>query len=187
VFEAVGAGRPYAETRPIRVENLELEGPGKGAILVRIEAAGYATPTFSVVNGNRPRPVPMLLGHEAAGIVEEPGEGVSDISVGQRVVMTFLPRCGQCAGCHSNGKTPCEQGSASKTEGTLLGGNRRLSREVGGTFDVHDRPPIGAGYPASVPGLRPGHPPKDPAGSGQWLAKEDDSDLSAMISSWQAR
>jgi Zn-dependent alcohol dehydrogenase len=72
----------------------------------------------------------MLLGHEAAGIVEEPGEGVSDISVGQRVVMTFLPRCGQCAGCHSNGKTPCEQGSAANTDGTLLGGNRRLSREV---------------------------------------------------------
>ena len=129
VLEAIGEERPYTDTRPIHVQNLELEGPGKGEILVRIEAAGICHSDLSVVNGDRPRPVPMLLGHEAAGIVEELGDGVNDISLGQRVVMTFLPRCGECSGCNSNGKTPCQQGSASNTEGTLLGGNRRLSRE----------------------------------------------------------
>ncbi len=129
VLEAIGAERPYADSRPIHVDNLELEGPGKGEIMVRIEAAGVCHSDLSVVNGNRPRPVPMLLGHEAAGIVEELGDDVNDISLGQRVVMTFLPRCGVCSGCNSNGKTPCEQGSASNTAGMLLGGNRRLSRE----------------------------------------------------------
>ncbi|HSO92653.1 MAG TPA: alcohol dehydrogenase catalytic domain-containing protein, partial [Arthrobacter sp.] len=129
VLEAIGADRPYQDSLPIRVEELELEGPGQGEILVRIEAAGVCHSDLSVVNGNRPRPVPMLLGHEAAGIVEELGDGVSDLSLGQRVVMTFLPRCGECAGCRSNGKTPCGQGSASNAEGTLLGGSRRLSKD----------------------------------------------------------
>ncbi len=127
VLEVVGAEMPYAGSTPIRVEDLELEGPGPGEILVRIEAAGVCHSDLSVVNGNRPRPVPMLLGHEAAGLVEELGEGVSDLAIGQRVVMTFLPRCGECPGCHSTGKTPCEQGSASNGAGTLLGGARRLS------------------------------------------------------------
>ncbi|WP_411375024.1 alcohol dehydrogenase catalytic domain-containing protein [Arthrobacter sp. MPF02] len=128
VLEVTGADRPYASTRPIHVGELELQGPGPGEILVRIEAAGICHSDLSVVNGNRPRPVPMLLGHEAAGIVEETGGGVDDITPGQRVVMTFLPRCGNCEGCRSNGKTPCETGTASNTEGTLLGGTRRLSR-----------------------------------------------------------
>jgi alcohol dehydrogenase len=129
VLETNGADRPYQDTLPIRVAELELEAPGQGEILVRIEAAGVCHSDLSVVNGNRPRPVPMLLGHEAAGIVEELGAGVTDMALGQRVVMTFLPRCGECAGCHSNGKTPCAQGSASNAEGTLLGGSRRLSRD----------------------------------------------------------
>lgn len=128
VLESIGTDRPYASTQPIRVGELELEGPGFGEILVRIEAAGVCHSDLSVVNGNRPRPVPMLLGHEAAGIVEELGEGVEDISLGQRVVMTFLPRCGECDGCRSNGKTPCEKGTASNSEGALLGGTRRLTR-----------------------------------------------------------
>lgn len=128
ILEEVGAEGPYVNSRPIRVDDLQLEGPGPGEILVRIEAAGVCHSDLSVVNGNRPRPVPMLLGHEAAGLVEELGEGVEDLSIGQRVVMTFLPRCGECPGCRSNGKTPCEQGSASNAEGTLLGGARRLTR-----------------------------------------------------------
>ena len=110
MLEAIGADRPFEDTLPIHVQELELEGPGQGEILVRIEAAGVCHSDLSVVNGNRPRPVPMLLGHEAAGIVEELGRGVDDISLGQRVVMTFLPRCGECAGCHSNGKTPVRAG-----------------------------------------------------------------------------
>jgi alcohol dehydrogenase len=127
VLESIGADRPYVRTEPIRVLELDLEGPGHGEILVRIEAAGVCHSDLSVVNGNRPRPVPMLLGHEAAGVVEELGEGVEDISLGQRVVMTFLPRCENCPGCRSNGKTPCEKGTASNTKGVLLGGGRRLS------------------------------------------------------------
>jgi alcohol dehydrogenase len=70
----------------------------------------------------------MLLGHEAAGIVERTGDEVIDLAVGQRVVMTFLPRCGHCAACATGGLTPCEPGTAANTAGTLLGGGMRLSR-----------------------------------------------------------
>lgn len=128
VLNVMGAEPPYADSRPITVDELELTGPGPRELLVRIEAAGLCHSDLSVVNGSRPRPLPMLLGHEAAGIVEEIGAGVDSVRVGQRVVMTFLPRCGECAACRSEGRLPCSAGSASNGEGTLLTGTRHLAR-----------------------------------------------------------
>ena len=111
VLEEIGRARPYAESRPLTVSELDLDAPGDGEVLVRIEAAGLCHSDLSVVDGNRVRPVPMLLGHEAAGIVEQVG-GASDLAVGQRVVMTVLPRCGQCRSCATDGLAPCIPGSA---------------------------------------------------------------------------
>jgi alcohol dehydrogenase len=129
VLEVSGASAPFAQSKPLVISELELDSPGAGEILVRIEVAGLCHSDLSVVDGNRVRPTPMLLGHEAAGIVEQLGDGVNDLSVGDRVVMTFLPRCGECAGCATGGRLPCERGSASNTAGTLLGGTSRLSRD----------------------------------------------------------
>ncbi|MCP2316788.1 alcohol dehydrogenase [Nocardia amikacinitolerans] len=129
VLERIAAPVPFAESAPINVCELELGEPGPGELLVRIEAAGLCHSDLSVVDGNRVRPVPMLLGHEAAGRVEAVGPGDGDIAVGQRVVMTFLPRCGGCAGCASEGRTPCVPGSAANNAGELLNGGRRLRRE----------------------------------------------------------
>lgn len=126
VLEHIGLARPYAESHPIRVSELELAEPGPGELLVRIEAAGLCHSDLSVVDGNRVRPVPMLLGHEAAGIVEG---GDTDLPVGQRVVMTFLPRCGDCPACATDGLTPCGPGSAANGAGTLMNGGVRLSRD----------------------------------------------------------
>lgn len=131
VLEEIGRARPYAESTPISVGELELAPPGPGELLVRIEAAGLCHSDLSVVDGNRVRPVPMLLGHEAAGIVEElgppaPSQGVA---VGDRVVMAFLPRCGECANCRTDGQLPCTPGSVANNAGELLGGGRRLSRD----------------------------------------------------------
>ncbi|AGF71105.1 alcohol dehydrogenase catalytic domain-containing protein [Corynebacterium halotolerans] len=128
VLENSGADRPYAQSQPIVVSELELAGPEDNELLVRITAAGVCHSDLSVVNNDRPRPVPMLLGHEATGIVELVGPGVNDIAVGDTVVMTFLPRCGNCQGCRSEGKIPCENGSRANEAGTLLGGGRRLRR-----------------------------------------------------------
>ncbi len=130
VLDRIGLARPYAESRPISVVELDLDQPGSGEVLVRIEAAGVCHSDLSVVDGNRVRPVPMLLGHEAAGIVEAVGDPTdeADLAVGQRVVLVFLPRCGQCAACATEGLTPCERGSAANAAGTLLGGDIRLAR-----------------------------------------------------------
>lgn len=128
VLEEVGRAAPYAASRPLTVGPLDLDPPEAGEVLVRIEAAGVCHSDLSVVDGNRARPVPMLLGHEASGRVERLGPGVTDLVVGQRVVLTFLPRCGECAGCATGGRMPCGPGSASNNAGELLGGGRRLSR-----------------------------------------------------------
>src|ERR1700761_230006 len=120
VLEQIGSPRPYAQSRPLTVCELDLDEPGDGERLVRIEAAGLCHSDLSVVDGNRVRPVPMLLGHEAAGLIEQVGSGVDDLRVGQRVVMTFLPRCGECAACATQGLTPCIPGSAANNAGTLL-------------------------------------------------------------------
>ncbi len=128
VLERIGSPRPYAQSRPISVVDLDLDPPGDDEVLVRIEAAGVCHSDLSVVDGNRVRPVPMLLGHEAAGIVERVGDRVDDLAVGQRVVLVFLPRCGHCPSCATEGITPCAPGSATNAAGTLLGGGIRISR-----------------------------------------------------------
>ncbi|MCD4534276.1 alcohol dehydrogenase catalytic domain-containing protein [Nocardioides sp. cx-169] len=134
VLEEIGRARPFAASRPITVETLELDPPGPGEVLVAVECAGLCHSDLSVVDGNRVRPVPMLLGHEAAGTVAELGSGVGGLSVGDRVVTTFLPRCGACEACAGDGTRPCVPGSAANGAGTLLSGARRLHRAGG---DVH--------------------------------------------------
>ena len=128
VLEEIGRPRPYAESRPITVSHLELAGPRDTELLVRVQAAGVCHSDLSVVDGNRVRPVPMLLGHEASGVVEEVGAAVTDIRSGQRVIMTFLPRCGECAPCQTGGRVPCAPGSVANNAGELLAGGGRLSR-----------------------------------------------------------
>ena len=129
VLEELGRQRPYAQSRPITITELDLAPPGPSEVRVRIEAAGVCHSDLSVVEGNRPRPVPMLLGHEAAGRVEAVGADVGDLRIGQRVVMVFLPRCQECSGCDTNGRMPCERGSATNAAGTLLSGAQRLNRD----------------------------------------------------------
>lgn len=129
VLDQIGAPRRYDESRPLTIAELDLAPPRDTELLVRIEAAGLCHSDLSVVNGSRVRPVPMLLGHEAAGIVESVGDAVSDIAVGQRVVMTFLPRCGRCDACATDGLAPCVAGSAANGAGVLLDGGTRLTRD----------------------------------------------------------
>jgi alcohol dehydrogenase len=129
VLEEIGRPRPFTESTPLSVSELQLDPPGPDELLVRIEAAGLCHSDLSVVDGNRVRPVPMLLGHEAAGVIEEVGPGGSDLAVGQRVVMTFLPRCGHCTACATDGLTPCEPGTAANSAGTLMHGDIRLHRD----------------------------------------------------------
>jgi alcohol dehydrogenase len=167
ILEVMSAPRPYATSRPVSVREVELDGPGSHEVLIRVEAAGVCHSDLSLVSGVRPRPLPMLLGHEAAGIVEERGSFVDDLDVGDRVIMTFLPRCGECRACASEGKIPCSAGSAANAEGRLLDGERRLHDERGSihhhlgvsgfaTYAVVDHRSVvkvGADVPAEVAAL----------------------------------
>lgn len=127
VLHEPGLPRPYVDTRPLRLHELELEPPREGELLVRVAAAGLCHSDLSVVDGSRPRPVPMALGHEAAGVVEAVGAGVADVRPGDHVVLTFVPSCGRCAACGGGTPTLCAAAAAANGEGRLLGGGRRLA------------------------------------------------------------
>jgi alcohol dehydrogenase len=129
VLNAMGAALPYAQSRPLAIDEVELEGPGHGEVLVRMAAAGLCHSDLSVINGDRPRPVPMALGHEAAGVVEEVGAGVEDLAKGDHVVMVFVPSCGHCLPCSEGRPALCEPGAAANARGTLLSGARRIRRK----------------------------------------------------------
>lgn len=126
VLRASGLPRPYADSRPLTIETVRLDPPGPGEARVAIKAAGLCHSDLSVVDGNRPRPLPMALGHEAAGVVEALGPGVDDLKVGDRVVMVFMPSCGHCAPCATGRPALCEPGAAANGRGELLTGGRRL-------------------------------------------------------------
>src|SRR5471032_2024576 len=121
---------PYAHSQPLRIETLTLDPPGPGEVLIKIAAAGLCHSDLSVINGDRPRPLPMALGHEASGVVEELGAGVTDLQVGDHVVVVFVPSCGHCAPCAEGRPALCEPGAAANGAGTLLSGARRLTRGV---------------------------------------------------------
>lgn len=129
VLEESGRQTPYTESTPITISELELAQPGESEVRIKILAAGICHSDLSVVNNNRPRPLPMLLGHEASGVVEELGPGVTEFEVGQHVICTFLPRCEECKACQTDGRIPCERGSKANGEGTLLNGDRPLTRD----------------------------------------------------------
>ena len=126
VLDRMGAEAPYAKSKPLRIAELELDPPGRGEVLVRVGAAGLCHSDLSVINGDRPRPMPMALGHESAGVVEALGEDVNDLAVGDHVVMVFMPSCGHCVPCAEGRPALCEPGAAANGAGTLLSGKRRL-------------------------------------------------------------
>jgi alcohol dehydrogenase len=127
VLNAIGLPPPYGQSRPLAIENLELERPGRGEVLVQVKAAGLCHSDLSVIDGSRPRPTPMALGHEAAGVVDELGEDVTDLAVGDHVVLVFVPSCGRCGPCAAGRPALCEPGAKANGAGTLLSGGRRLS------------------------------------------------------------
>lgn len=134
VLKASPAQAPFAESRPLVIEELDLDPPGPEEVLVRIGAAGLCHSDLSVINGNRPRPVPMVLGHEAAGIVVQVGSAIRDLAPGDRVVMTFQPTCGACLPCAEGRPALCIPGAEANGRGVLMSGDMRL--HDGGT-DVH--------------------------------------------------
>ncbi len=124
-----GHQTPYDASQPLDVTELTLAPPKPGELLVRIDAAGLCHSDLSVIDGNRPRPMPMALGHEAAATVIETGDpNEGEFAPGDKVVLAFLPSCGACPKCASGEGYLCPNGAAANGKGELLRGGSRLSR-----------------------------------------------------------
>ncbi len=130
VLRAAGSSRPYTLSRPLELMELDLDPPGSGEVLVDIRAAGICHSDLSVLDGSRRRPTPMVLGHEAAGVVVRTGPGVSRLQAGDHVVAVFVPACRHCSDCGGGRPALCGPANRANGEGTLLSGQRRLRAGV---------------------------------------------------------
>ncbi|SOC84437.1 alcohol dehydrogenase [Ensifer adhaerens] len=126
LLRSMGTARPYQDTKPLEIVEADLEEPGFGEVRVKMAAAGLCHSDLSVINGDRPRDMPVALGHEASGVIEAVGPGVTRFSPGDHVVLVFVPSCGHCVPCASGRPALCEPGAVAAGKGTLLGGERRL-------------------------------------------------------------
>lgn len=128
VLAASGAARPYGASRPLSVETVEVDGPAAGEVLVGVRAASLCRSDLAVVTGVRAWPMPIVPGHEAAGVVEATGPGVTAVAEGDRVVLVFLAQCGSCGPCGEGRAWLCEAGTTANRQGRLLTGGPRLRR-----------------------------------------------------------
>ena len=126
VLRAFSSDKPYAASQPLTIEQLELDEPAHSEVLVRITSAGVCHSDLSTLEGILLKPVPIVLGHEAAGVVEQVGPGVTRVAPGDHVVFTFVPTCGHCRACTSGRPGLCEPGTSANAKGTLLRNARRF-------------------------------------------------------------
>jgi S-(hydroxymethyl)glutathione dehydrogenase/alcohol dehydrogenase len=112
---------------PVEILEVDLASPKAGEVLVKIAACGVCASDLHVVDGDLPEPLPLVLGHEAAGVVAEIGPGVESLVPGDHVVLALVPSCGECAECRRLRPNFCEVGARMAAEGTLADGTTRLS------------------------------------------------------------
>jgi alcohol dehydrogenase len=122
---------PYTETMPLVIEEVDLDPPGAGEVLVELVGAGLCHSDLSTINGSIPRLMPMILGHEASGIVREVGPGVKEVKVDDHVVFSFVPACGHCLYCAIGRPALCINGGKANNAGTLLNGEVRFHKPGG--------------------------------------------------------
>src|SRR5688500_2280207 len=115
--------------QPLLVEQITIRDPGPGEVLVRVAHCGVCHSDLSVLNGSFPAPVPVVLGHEAAGVIEEVGPGVTMVAPGDHVVLTPMPSCGRCYFCVRRQPTLCAVYGTALFTSTLPDGSTPLERE----------------------------------------------------------
>lgn len=115
---------------PFALQTLELEDPRQGEVLVRVVAAGICQTDLHIRDGEFPAAFPVVCGHEGAGIVERVGRGVSDVSPGDRVVMSY-PFCGECRNCRRTRYPYCIRGADLCFGGRRMDGSTALRRDDG--------------------------------------------------------
>ena len=126
ILHTIGADLPYAKSTPIKIENIKISPPGKNEVLVKVKYASLCHSDLSVINGSRPRPVPMALGHEGSGVIVQLGDDVDNFAVDDHIVFVFVPSCGKCLSCLEGKPSLCDPGLESNVNGTLLSGEKKI-------------------------------------------------------------
>jgi NDMA-dependent alcohol dehydrogenase len=116
-----------APQQPIRIETLELDPPRAGEVLVQIKACGVCHSDYHLISGATQHPLPVVPGHEGAGIVEAVGDGVTHIQPGEHVVLNWAPNCGRCFYCLRGKPNLCGTFVGPIWDGVMLDGTPRLS------------------------------------------------------------
>ena len=118
----------YEPGQPLRVEDVQLSPPQAGEVLVRVGAAGVCHSDYHVMHGDMAAPLPAVLGHEGAGVVEQVGSAVTSVAPGDHVVLLWRTSCGHCEYCSVGRPALCPVGTVMRGSGLLADGTSRLRR-----------------------------------------------------------
>src|SRR5688572_23781374 len=123
--------------QPLEIrDDVEVEAPRAGEIKLRMGASGVCHSDLSMQNGTMMAAAPIVLGHEGAGIVEEVGEGVTNLKPGDHVVVSWVPQCGDCFFCDRDQGYLCEGANAALATGGLLDGTTRFTSQGAPLFQM---------------------------------------------------
>ena len=116
----------YDYNTPLVIEEVDLDPPKPGEVLVKTGAAGICRSDYHFMKGEATTLLPVVLGHEGAGVVQAVGEGVTRVKPGDHVILSFVPNCGLCFFCTTGRANLCEKHAA--TSGTLFDGTTRIHK-----------------------------------------------------------
>lgn len=128
----------YEARQPLRVETVTIQQPKDREVLVRIAATGVCHSDLNTANGMSRGTLPVILGHEASGIVSGVGAGVDRVKVGDRVILSWAPNCGHCYYCHKTLPTMCDSYMHGASIGGLWDGTSRLSADENRDTPLHN-------------------------------------------------
>jgi S-(hydroxymethyl)glutathione dehydrogenase/alcohol dehydrogenase len=126
----IRAAVAWEPNKPLSIEEVDLEAPRRGEVLVKLKATGVCHTDAYTLSGADPEGIfPVILGHEGAGIVIELGEGVSSLEIGDHVIPLYTPECGECKFCQSGKTNLCQRIRATQGKGLMPDGTSRFSKD----------------------------------------------------------
>ena len=134
ILRTTSAQRPFSVSKPLNIEEVELDPPKRGEVLIKVKAVGLCHSDLVAITGERAKPMPIVIGHEAAGIVEEIGQDVQGFAVGDHVVPSYVASCGRCEMCSVGRPALCEPATITNANAVLKDGTTRLRQ---GSTRIH--------------------------------------------------
>ena len=134
ILRTTSAQRPFSVSKPLSIEEVELDPPKRGEVLIKIKAVGLCHSDLVAITGERAKPMPIVIGHEVAGIVEEIGQDVQGFAVGDHVVPSYVASCGRCEMCSVGRPALCEPATIANANAVLKDGTTRLRQ---GSTRIH--------------------------------------------------